>query len=133
MANERAYSVDAGEVTIALHKDLSAVQLAEDVVKFVEMITVTSADPQKDPEDKEEKNKIHVSIQLSSEDDEADVSVKSSEGKVSIKNIKLGNLGHEINSGSSSITAKENSNLSLMQPSEYFFDASSLLPTFKKV
>lgn len=119
-ANHRAVSVDAAEVTVILHKDLSAQQLAEDVVESIERVSQTRAETPKDYEDKEEKNKIKISVQLSSKDDKADVSVKSAEGKVNIKNIKIGNIGHEINSGSSGHSEKQNSELSLMQPSKFF-------------
>lgn len=120
--NHRAVSVDAAELTIALHKDLSAKQLAEDLIESVERLSQTRAEVPRDHEDKEKKNKIKVFIQLSSKDDKADISIKSSEGKVNIKNIKLGNLGHEMNSGSSSDTEKQNSELSIMQPRKYFQD-----------
>lgn len=90
-ANQRAASVNIGEMTITLENEsrlkpllLRAVDAVESLARDSDRVEVS-----KDREDKEEKNKVKVSFETSSDDEEVDVTVKTPEAKYQFNDIKM--------------------------------------------
>ncbi|XP_011500236.1 PREDICTED: vitellogenin-like [Ceratosolen solmsi marchali] len=85
--NQRASTVDKGELTIKFEKESTAKEMAMSVLDTVESISQNVITVEKDRQDKEDKNEIKVAFEMLSKDRKMDVTVKTPEGKLRLKKI----------------------------------------------
>lgn len=118
-ANERAASVNAGELSITVESDSNWKEMLMSAIDSVEGLSQNHAEVQKDRKEKEEKNKIKIEFETSRNDEKVDVTVKTPEGKVEFHNIKLGRKSAENNVNEQEKKDKRHNESRMSPNSEY--------------
>lgn len=106
-ANQRAASVNVGEMSVSFEKESSLQQTLMSALDSVQLLSENQIEIQKSLQDSEEKNKIKISLEMSPNDEKIDITVKTPESKLQFKNINLNRNNNE-NNGNAEDNKKNN-------------------------